>query len=212
MTWPPSLITFRAKITEREKSPNAIGASPKHPPAPPACASGASFLSASEAPPFRCHYLAKMTYSIAEACGLSHDLPQAWEGRRELNLSVGPPPTTPIPACGDPNRRKAPGGSTELTLTSTLHSMPHREPIPIRWAEQDFKNARIGETNSALGKLRDICGNCPGLPRLTLLCVFVQASLSQLSAIRAVTVVAMVGIDADAARPKLNVLRKGRSG
>ena len=47
---------------------------------------------------------------------------------------------------------------------------------PIRWAEQDFKNAWNGDPLlqpvvrptliSALGKLHGIFGNCPGLARL----------------------------------------------
>ena len=45
----------------------------------------------------------------------SFGTPQAWEGRPAPPVG---PPTTLIPTCGDPNRRKAPGGSTGLTLTS----------------------------------------------------------------------------------------------
>ena len=45
----------------------------------------------------------------------ANETPQAWEGRPAPPVG---PPTTLIPTCGDQNRRKAPGGSTGLTLTS----------------------------------------------------------------------------------------------
>jgi hypothetical protein len=45
----------------------------------------------------------------------ANETPRAWEGRPAPPVG---PPTTLIPTCGNSNRRKAPGGSTGLTLTS----------------------------------------------------------------------------------------------
>jgi hypothetical protein len=83
-----------------------------------------SSVPSAKTPPFRCHHSATMTLRPRRSLRhppQSQGTPQAWEGRRELSLSVGSPPTIPIPACGAPDAARPQGGSTGLTLTSTHH-------------------------------------------------------------------------------------------
>jgi hypothetical protein len=75
-----------------------------------------SALHPAQGPAFRCYWSATIAYSIAGACGLSHDVLQVSEGRRELSLSVGSPSNDPNSSLRRPTPR-----STRLTLVSTLH-------------------------------------------------------------------------------------------